>query len=145
MISFFLNLFKKNVKDYSNSTVFRGMNLDFWDYLGYSEVTYTDNNGKTEARAFVYFFEHKEKDERHYEIVSQNSLYSFLKHSYILTVVELWKIYEKKSYEAIMFPSSSLKSKMVEIGYEWNAAEATWKKIKKYEVSENSNVVTLMK
>jgi hypothetical protein len=121
------------------------MNLDDWDYLGYSEATYTNKEGNAEARAFIYFFEHKEKDERHYELVPQSSFYTFLTHSFVLTVVELWRIYEKETYEAVMFPSSALKVDMTEIGYEWNEKDSKWKKILKYETSHDSNVISLTK
>lgn len=147
MFSFLSDLFsiKKESPPKDENTYFHGMNLSEWNYLGYAILSYVDKEGETNAEAYVYFFEHMEEDKREYKVVSTNQFYSFETHGFILKIASLWKIFEKESHQAISYPSSKLKEQMKEIDYEWNAAEATWKKIKKYEASENSNVVTLMK
>lgn len=149
MWDFLKNFFPpKKEKIVDDSLYFHGFNLDEWNYLGYEELkyTYTEGGGST---AYVYMFEHQTLEKSEYKIVSNSTYSNFKNHPYVLTSIDLWRIYEKPSWRVISFPSDALEEQLKELGYEWdhnlNDGKGWWKKIPQYEKSEGTNVITLKK
>jgi hypothetical protein len=75
-----------------------GFDLDEWNYLGHSKITFFDmtkeTEVKTEAEAFVFFFINKKDGTREYTIKTGFPNWAWSTHNWILQIADLWEINE---------------------------------------------------
>lgn len=114
------NYFTKN-----NNTVSRndealylhGVNLNNWQYLGYSEIAYNYDKGERVDKANVFLFcGINDTSRRKYVVVTYPNLEDKFKvHPWITLHAELWRTCEKELYDSVnKEPSQYLRDKMLE-------------------------------
>lgn len=126
-----------------NSNTLHGVDLNTWNYLGYTELFYvSSDDGNTEAKGVVFGFVNKKTKQRLYKVLGSTKYHCFKTHNWVCVEAELWKIGERELWEiAKTEPSEYLKNYM---NVKWNNgqwSEHTEKPI--VHVEEGTNVVRL--
>jgi hypothetical protein len=113
-------LFGKKVEEVQNDSIMFGFDLNKWNYLGYTTISYNTSH------ANIHFFSDKENDDiRKYFVMSESryidSDYFKKYHGWINTTAELWRICEHPLYMAPSGnPSKYLKDYMLKnFAAEW--------------------------
>lgn len=121
-----------------------GVNLNEWNYLGYTQIAFSYNK----INADLYFFENiKNSTKRKFVIKSFNDEKRFAKHAYITQCVSLWLIGEFEWYDIIRnHPSKYTKRRMLaEYNSVWSKEELWWvaaSDAAKYDAAVTSNNTT---
>ena len=131
-----------------NSTKLHGVNLDTWDYLGYTKISYANIQGKTEVTGIVFGFVNKENKKRMYKVLGSTAHHCFNTHNWTLIEAELWKIGERDIWAiAKTEPSQSLKTYMKvtrNLDWDWDKDDWVEHKVKPIvHMEDDSNVVRL--
>ena len=95
---------------FKKKDMFAGHDLNKWNYLGYSHIsfTYTDANGRKDE-GVIFFFEHIKTLKRSYYLKAD---YEYLRdkfqktHPYVYLHANRWKIGELLHSYLIQFPSA---------------------------------------
>lgn len=108
---------------------FRNHDLNKWNYLGYSEISYSNpGESKPWAQVNVHFFQNKnDHNIRSWSLGIPSSKYVDFKNHTFLEFAEQWRIGEEAFYKPIAHPSKYLKDQMWDIfKYVWSDKETWW-------------------
>jgi hypothetical protein len=106
--------------------------LSKWNYLGYREIRFVDDNKVVTERYPIFLFADKENDKRRsYYISGNNTTYVETYHSYVAMTLKPWAAGEGPIYILISgdnaCPSDYLKEYMLErFSAEWDTATNWW-------------------
>lgn len=106
--------------------------LSKWNYLGYREIYFVDEDKVVTARYPIFLFADKENDKRRsYYLSATNPSYVETNHSYVNKTLKPWAAGEGSIYHLIAgenaCPSDYLKEYMLEhFSSEWDSATNWW-------------------
>jgi hypothetical protein len=126
---FLKNIFKKR-------NMFYGINLNFWNYLGFSTIyfTYSNNSRNISDQADILFFSKRENErEKIWIFKNKKAISTFKQHNFVRTCEE-WRINEIYG-NPIRYPSNTFKEIMLKKGYIWNQDDFTWYHQNKFNAS----------
>ena len=110
--------------------ILHGHDLSKWDYLGYTQCKYVDENGNTTGEYPIFLFSSKnDMKRRSYHITNE---YAEKNHSYVNKTVKPWAAGEGDIYHIISGegnkPSDFLKEHMLDtFGAEWSSDTKWWR------------------
>jgi len=107
---------------FKKKNVFHGHDLNKWNYLGSSEIKFTDD-GIITRQSYIYYFVHNETDKRSYHCSNK-----YMKmHQFISHYSELWKIGETSLFEIILDKPSKYCIKLAaDTGYKFDYNNTCW-------------------
>lgn len=124
-------LFRKKEKARIEPDVdlFYGHNLEEWNYVGYTTIYYSYDDGKSKVTADIFFFCDKEDiNVRSYYVNEKRRIYdSFFDHPWLKNA-ELWSVCEREIYD-LKFdePSKWMRDYMLkEYKSAWNKETQWW-------------------
>ena len=98
-----------------------GFDLNIWEYLGSSKISYIDTNNVITSSCLVFFF--CKKTDHNIRDFNVQYTHSFKYHTWIYESASLWKSNQKEIYQCINYePSSFLKEYML------NKYKSIWSK-----------------
>ena len=119
---------RKQTEDKKHVPTLHGYSLDEWEFIGITQITYTDENKNSLATGEVFFFMKKnDPDWREYKLTHVSKWAPFETHPFVRTRAELWKANQLKIYESIGIPSDYLRSYMKDVyEFEWSTEKNWW-------------------
>ena len=106
-----------------------GFNLDEWNYIGYTEISYTDSYNTLTHSAQVFFFISKDnEDQRRYVIKCRAMKKDFQNHAWIIRNADLWAAGETEWYQPISdSPSKYTRDRILEeYNSVWSSEKRWW-------------------
>lgn len=148
MLSWLSRLFsqKEDYRSDDQAEYIAGVNLNDWNYLGYTLISFTDTETeKTVGTAIVHGFVHKKTNKRDFKVeeIFENPWTGFSKHEFIVMTMNVWKAQEIVSLAGpFTMPSRYLKDYMAKKGYKYSHEKDTWIPIDKKETEDESEEET---
>jgi len=148
MLSWLSRLFsqKEDYQPEDQAEYIAGVNLNDWNYLGYTAISFTDTETKkTVGKAIVHGFVHKKTNKRDFKVeeIFENPWREFSKHEFIVMTMNIWKAQEILSLIGpFNRPSQYVKDYMAEDGYKFSYEKDEWVPIDKEETEDGSEEET---
>jgi len=126
MLSWLKTLFSKNTKYEEEDTYLIGVNLSKWEYLGYTEIKFHNEEKIITSKAIIYCFVSKKTNKRKIVLKAFNDNFEF--HPWYLKYGLIWQSGEWEIYKIVeTLPSDYLKKYMLETySVIWSKDESWW-------------------
>lgn len=128
---------KLQITDETEPLLLHGVDLNKWNYLGLSPISWGSHKGR------VFFFSKKGSNEKIRKCVIvgfEPSSRSFIEKNHLFVIDQLsrWKVCEYSFYRPISEPSEYMKKVMLSDGFVWDKDKDWWKVATETELYENA-------